>query len=59
MDISEIEIIAVIEWKNEDELPEWVDDEVYDTLFSSSKVINGCRMFPFITICGKEILLKQ
>lgn len=59
MDITEIEVIAEIEWKYEDNLPEWVDDEVYRILYPTSRVIDGVRMFPFITICGKEIALKD
>jgi len=59
MDISEVEIIALIGWKHEDELPSWVDDEVYDILYPSSRVIDGVRMFPFVSICGKEIFLKE
>lgn len=57
MDIAEVELVCVIGWKNEDELPDWVDDEVYGVLRSSSKLIDGCRCFPYVSVCGKEIFL--
>jgi len=57
MDISEIEVIAIIGWKYEDDLPDWIGDEVYNALYPSSKVICGVRQFPYIEICGKEIFL--
>lgn len=59
VDISEIEIIAEINWKSEDQLPDWVDDEIYKVLYPTSKLLEGIRIFPFITICGKEIALKD
>ena len=59
MDINEIEIIAEIKWKDEYDLPDWVDEEVYKVLYPTSKLIEGIRCFPFITICGKEIALKD
>ncbi len=59
MDIEDIEVIAEIQWKNEYDLPEWVDEEVYKVLYPTSKLIEGIRFFPFITMCGKEIALKD
>ena len=59
MDTSKIELIAMVGWKHEDELPDWIDDEIYAVLYPSSRVPApvGCRQFPFVSICGKEIFL--
>lgn len=38
-----------IEWEFEDCLPE-VSDLDYDLMFHYSRIVNGVRMFPFITI---------
>lgn len=57
MDISEVNIIAEVKWVYEDELPIWVDDEIYKILYPISEIKDGVRMFPFIVLCGQEIAL--
>ena len=42
-----------IEWEHEDKLPKITEVE-YDHLFEYSKVIDGVRMFPFITTYEDE-----
>ena len=56
MDINEINLIVTVAWKHEDELPDWIDDEVYKILYPSSRV-DGVRLFPYVSICGKETFL--
>ena len=58
MDINEIECIAVVCYMNEDELPTWFDDEIKERVSHSSSIVDGCRMFPYISLCGKRIFLS-
>jgi len=56
-DINDVDVLAMVGWKPESELPDWVDDEIYRVLYPSSRVVeDGCE-FPYISLCGKEIFL--
>ena len=57
MDISETEVMATVAWMPEHELPEWIGDDEYNILFLSSQVRDGIRVFPYISLCKKQIFL--
>ena len=52
-----MECIAVVAYLNEDELPSWVDDEMKERIKHSSSLVDGCRVYPYITLCGKQVFL--
>ena len=50
------DVVLVVGWKNEDELPDYITDELYNIMFPMSKV-DIVRLFPFVNIDGKEHFL--
>ena len=61
MDISEVECIMMVGWMAEEDLPDWVDEEVYEIIYPSKRVQLGTGKveFPFIKLCGKTIFLIE
>jgi hypothetical protein len=53
---KEQEIVFLVGWQNEDELPDYIDDNLYKHLYNMSK-LDGVRLFPFIKIDGKKHFL--
>jgi hypothetical protein len=48
-----VELVAV-EWEYEDRLPEEMTDLDYNRAYAQSKIIDGVRVFPFVTIWNND-----
>jgi len=51
-------VIVLLEWEYEDELPSMTNSK-YNAIFDQSKVIDGVRMFPFITVDERRIYIAS
>ena len=44
------EIVFAVAWEYEDELPDYITDELYKSMYPMSKLDDGLRVFPYIKI---------
>jgi len=51
--------IEVDGWENEDDLPDLLTDKEYNSMFPTSKVIDGVRMFPYIRVKSNKFYLGR
>ena len=51
------EIAFMVGWEHEDELPDYITDELYGVLYPMSKLDSGLRVFPYIVIDEKKHFL--
>jgi hypothetical protein len=46
--------LITVEWEYEDRLPEEMTDLDYDLAYTQSKIVDGVRMFPYVTIWNND-----
>lgn len=54
---TDIEIVFSVGWEYEDNLPDYITDELYAMLYPMSKIRDGVRMFPYVNIDRKKHFL--